>query len=179
MTPVTKPMVKWNSPVPRWPPRHGNKGSTSSVEIANIAELAQRNRSTKHGSKDYGLFGFERALGPRCAGWGPPESGLTYTDSEEAPGGGEPYARLRAVGRVGRGGRCRRRRARCAAGGAHSDATPAAVWEMRRGGLVQGDQPGELGGPTRVRAPGAPHLAQVALALPDGELSGRLVHRDR
>ena len=47
------------------------------------------------------------------------------------------------------------------------------------GGVVQGDQPGELGGPARVRAPGAPHLAQVALALPGGELSGRLVHRDR
>ena len=41
-----------------------------------------------------GLFGNERALGPRWARWGPPESGLTHTNSEEAPGGGEPYARL-------------------------------------------------------------------------------------
>ena len=41
-----------------------------------------------------GLFGFERALGPRAVRWGPPESGVTSTESLEAPGGGEPYAYL-------------------------------------------------------------------------------------
>ena len=50
---------------------------------------------------------------------------------------------------------------------------------VRRGAVAQENQPGELGRPARLRAPGAPHLARVALALPDGELFAGVLHRRR
>ena len=96
------------------------------------------------------------------------------------PGGGEPYAYLRVVGRSGRGGGPRRRRrAGRAVGVAHPDPGAPGVWGLRRAGVVEGRQPGAPGGPAGVRPSGAPGVAQVALALPGGELWGRLVHRDR
>ena len=48
-------------------------------------------------SKVTWLFGNERGVGPRWRGWGPPESGVTSTESVEAPGGGEPYALILMV----------------------------------------------------------------------------------
>ena len=60
----------------RTPSRHHNRPRSSKLTAHN------------------GLFGDEWALGPRWWGWGPPESGLTHTDSEEDPGGGESYAYL-------------------------------------------------------------------------------------
>ena len=39
------------------------------------------------------------------------------------------------------------------------------MWGLRRGGVVQGRQPGELGGSSGVRVPGALGVAQVAVAV--------------
>ena len=70
----------------------GKLGPVGSGIVSQVVEAEARLRlDTVH---DYWLFGFERALGPRWRGWGPPESGVTSTNSMEAPGGGEPYAYL-------------------------------------------------------------------------------------
>ena len=45
--------------------------------------------------------------------------------------------------------------------------------------MVQGPGAGDPGGRARVRAPGVPHLTQVAVVLSGAELRGRVVHRDR
>ena len=47
------------------------------------------------------------------------------------------------------------------------------------GGVVERPGPGGVGGPSGVRALGAPRVAQVAVALPGGELCGGVVHRGR
>ena len=50
----------------------------SEVSVAEAARRAGVAEQTVHNW----LFGNERALGPRWWGWEPPESGLTYTNSE-------------------------------------------------------------------------------------------------
>ena len=116
------------------------------------------------------LFGNERALGPRWWGWGPPESGLTHTNPRRPPVEENPTRICELI--VGLGD-VEVLGVDDAPGGpvAHPHpGVPAGLWELRRGGVVQGRQRGGVGGSAGVWAPGAPRVAQVALAVPGGEL---------
>lgn len=116
-------------------------------------------------------------MGPRPLGWGPPESGLNDSESEEAPSGREPslvcelivgLGEVEVLGVEDEPGELLTERVRAASPG---------VWGC--GGAVQGIDGDESGGPARVRVAGAAGVAQAAVALPGGAVRGGVVHRGR